>query len=77
MVNSGCGYSDTPKTFAPQTSFTNQSGDVPRTGGFFPNMAATLASSAEDRYTLAPLPSQLGKFRVEVKIAVLFGATRA
>ena len=40
-------------------------------------MALTAASSAEARYTLAPLPSLLGKFLVDVETTVDFSATRA
>ena len=37
--------------------------------GNLPRMAATAASSAEPRKTLAPLPRRLGKLRVEVEVA--------
>ena len=40
-------------------------------------MAATAASSADARKTLAPLPRRLGKLRVEVETTVDLSATRA
>lgn len=45
--------------------------------GSLPVMAHTAASSAEARYTSAPLPRRLGKLRVEVDTQVLLSATRA
>ena len=42
--------------------------------GSLPMTAATAASSADPRYTFAPLPKRLGKLRVDVEIAVDFGA---
>jgi len=49
-----------------------------RTGvGSLPMIAAKAASSAEARKTSAPLPSRLGKLRVEVETTVEFSATRA
>lgn len=45
--------------------------------GSLPIIAATAASSADARYTLAPLPSRLGKLRVDVDTTVVLSPTRA
>mmetsp|Transcript_20719 Transcript_20719/g.53528 ORF Transcript_20719/g.53528 Transcript_20719/m.53528 type:complete len:209 (-) Transcript_20719:2263-2889(-) len=45
--------------------------------GSRPRIAATAASSADARYTLAPLPRRLGKLRVDVETTVELSATRA
>ena len=45
--------------------------------GSLPRMAETAASSADARYTFAPLPSLLGKFLVDVETTVDFSATLA
>eukprot|EP00405_Crypthecodinium_cohnii_P014048 CAMPEP_0206455548 /NCGR_PEP_ID=MMETSP0324_2-20121206/21818_1 /ASSEMBLY_ACC=CAM_ASM_000836 /TAXON_ID=2866 /ORGANISM="Crypthecodinium cohnii, Strain Seligo" /LENGTH=66 /DNA_ID=CAMNT_0053926273 /DNA_START=34 /DNA_END=230 /DNA_ORIENTATION=+ len=42
-----------------------------------PKMAATAANSALAKYTFAPWPNRLGKFRVEVETTVALSATRA
>ena len=47
------------------------------TVGSLPSIAATAASSADARKTLAPLPRRLGKLRVDVDTTVDLSDTRA
>ena len=45
--------------------------------GMYPSVAVTALSSAEARYTFAPLPRRFGKLRVDVDSTVALSATLA